>query len=905
MKQFKKRVSAQKLAIGLLIGATASLQSCKDELLTGQPSWLGNSIYEELQNYGNYTTTLRLIDDMGYRDQMSRTGSVTIFVADDAAFDEWFKTNTWGVRSYEQLSTARKKQLLNNSMINNAYLIELMSNVSADPPETGMAMRRVTSGSVFDSIYVMKHEDMNGTLPAWKWYVDNKKDIILFKDGRMMSNGSTAGMSAPMIHFLPAFLKKQAFTDLDMQILTNGAVTSISDAFVGGRKVVDRDITCKNGYIQKMDGVIEGYDNMAEIMRQHENMSLWSHLIDRFSAPYYDKNKTEEYNRLYKQSVDSVFTLRYFADKRKDGLSTIYYPTTSGNPVQNEVPATLPFDPGWNQYMYENTSGYDLHYDMGAMLVPTNEALLKWWNADGKVLKDKYKTWDNVPDLVLSKLLRVNMLGSFTDAIPSKFSSIVNDAKVSMGVETSHIDSCFIGCNGVVYLCNRVFSPMEYSSVSFPALIHQDALSIIYWAIDELEFTPYLNSMDSYYSLMLPTNDALMTYIDPCTYGEAQQSLLEFYCDTEGKKVKVKARRYAFTMDEDGNIIKGKQLVENVPESQIKNRLKDVVNQMIIVGSVDNDYSYFKSKNGTMVKVENAGMSDRMNVLGGFQLENGLEAKVDSIYDMSATGNGKSYRLPNSVPMASTMSVFQTLKAHDEYSEFLKLLMGSSYLDPNDAILQSTIKLGSNTYNCLNKTDNSNINLFGTYNYTVYVPTNESIQRAIDEGYLPTWDDFDQQFKISENGSTEEEKAAAAEACNVIKNRILNFVKYHIQDNSVAVNGAPDTDEMGNALLVNNYESMMLNTATNRYYPIEVNIENKGLKVTDLAGDTRSVVKDDGLYNNICREYWISGTGFNKMLYTSADAIVHLIDGPLYYSADQKTLWRNDMAKAKAKTRRR
>ena len=889
------------LAIGLMLATSVAFQSCQDDTLTGQPSWLGNSIYEELQKDGNYTVTTRLIDDLGLHDQMSRTGSVTLFAATDAAFDEWFKTNKWGVRSYDKLTTAQKKDLLNNSMINNAYLIELMSNVSADPPETGLAMRRTNSTSVFDTVYVMKHEDMNGTLPAWAWYKENKKDIILFKDGRMMSNGSTAGLSAPMIHFLPAFMRKQAFTDEDITILTNGVATSVSDAYVAGRKVVERDLTCKNGYIQKMDGVVEGFPNMAEILRQHSNTSMWSHLIDRFSAPYYDYYKTQEYNRLYNQSVDSVFTLRYFSDTRKDGMNAEYYPVTSGNPVPVKVPAKLTFDPGWNQYMYENTSGYDLHYDAGVMLVPSNEALDKWWNADGKVLKDKYGTWDNVPDLVLSKLLRVNMLGTFTEALPSKFSSIVNDAKVSMGVTTADVDSCFMGCNGVVYLTNRVFAPMEYSSVSFPALIHQDVMSIIYWAIDELEFTPYLNSMDSYYSLLLPTNNAMLYYLDPCSVGDAQESLLQFYFDNMERKVK--AYRYTYTKGENGEIVLGNKVQENVPDAIIKNRLRDVVNQMIIVGSVENDYSYFKSKNGTTVKIENAGKRDQMTVMGGWQLENNAVAKVDSIYDMSTTGNGKSYRMNEQFPMAATKSVYQILNEKEEYSEFLKLLSGSENLPPDDHLLVSTITLNKVKYNCANSAVNSNIRLFGAYNYTVYVPTNESIQKLINDGVLPTWEDYDAQYEISENGSTEEERAAAKAACTMIANRILDFVKYHIQDNSVAVNGAPDTDSEGMAITKNNYESMMLNTETNRFYSLEVDVANKGLTVKDLEGDTRNVVKKDGMYNNICREYWISGSLFNKSIYTTADVLVHQIDGPLFYAASQKTPWKQQLAKSKARRR--
>jgi len=895
-KKMKCRIIKPVFAVSLMLG-TVYLQSCSDDLLTGQPSWLGNSIYEELQKDGNYSTTLKLIDDLGYHDQMSQTGSVTVFVADDATYDNWFKSNSWGVRSYEQLSAAQKKSLLNSQIINNAYLIELMSNVSADPPETGLSMRRTNSSSIFDSIYVMKHEDMNGNLPAWAWYKNNNKDIILFKDGKMMNDGVTSNLTAPMIHFLPAFMQKNKFTDEDISILTNGECTSTSEAFVGGKKVIERDITCKNGYIQKMDGVIESFPNMAEILRQHQNTSMWSRLIDRFSAPYYDQYKTEEYNRLYNQSVDSVFTLRYFASSRKDGQAVQEYPTTAGNPVPDVAPATLAFDPGWNQYMYENTSGYDLHYDAGAMFAPTNEALENWWNNDGMVLQEKYGTWDAVPDLVLSKLLNVNMIGTFTDAIPSKFSSIVNDAKVAMGVTTSDVDSSFVGCNGVVYLTNRVFSPMEYSSVTFPALIHQDLMSIIYWAIDELEFTPYLNSMDSYYSLLLPTNTAMLYYVDPCTYGENQETVLQFYYDNSEQTVK--ARRFACTIDENGVITVGNRVTENVPTVYVKNRLKDLVNQMIIVGSVENGYNYYKSKNGTMVKVINGG-SGNISVAGGWQIEHNTVAPVDFVYDMSTTGNGKSYRMSEQIPMSASRSVYQTLKAHDEYSEFLKLLSGSENLPAADQLLLSTQTLSGSRYTCINSSENSNIRLFGAYNYTVYVPTNESIKKLTEDGILPTWDDYDEQFTLSENGASEEIRTAATAACEVIKERILNFIRYHIQDNSIAVNGAPESGADGNPSFKNNYETMMLNSETDRYYSLEVNSENKaGLVVKDLVGDIRNVVTTDGLYNNICREYWVSGSGYNKLLYTSADAVVHLIDGPLFYSANQNTSWKQEAASAK------
>ena len=157
---------------------TASgLQSCQDENLVGQPSWLNNSIYGWLQEQGNYEYTLRLVDDLDMASVLNQTGSKTIFAADDAAFESFFKENNWNVKNYEQLSLAQKKMLLNSSMVNNAYLIELLSNVPGNPPQEGMCMRREVALSVYDSVARIMPEDM----PKTKYWdkVRGRKDGVL------------------------------------------------------------------------------------------------------------------------------------------------------------------------------------------------------------------------------------------------------------------------------------------------------------------------------------------------------------------------------------------------------------------------------------------------------------------------------------------------------------------------------------------------------------------------------------------------------------------------------------------------------------------------------------------------------------------------------------------------------
>ena len=866
------------LAATLMVGAATMLQSCKDDVLTGQPGWLGNSIYERLQEEGSYTYTLKLIDDLGYHDVISKTGSKTLFVADDAAFDSWFATNTWGVRSYDGLTTAQKKLLLNGSMVNNAYLIELLSNVSGNPPETGKCMRRETASSYLDSVYVIKPDEMPNTT-YWKRYKEANDSLVLLKDNT----------TQPMIHLLPAYMKLNKITDNDVKILTNGEAQSAAEAYINGKKVIERDITCKNGYLHKVEGVVEPATNMAELIRQKPETKTWSKLLDRFSAPYYDDAATKEYNRLY-NNEDSVFVLRYFSDWAKGGKLT-------GDPDGKAVKATLAFDPGWNQYMYSNTMGYDLHYDAAAMLVPSEEVLTQWW--DNSALKRHYAVWDSVPDLVLSKLLRNNMIDNFSEKVPSKFDNILNDAKVKMGVTPGNIQKCYMACNGVVYVVDKVFAPSAYSSVSFPALIDQENFSVIYEAIDELEFDPYLGSMDSKYGLLLPTNEALKHYIDPINYGEKDKSFIKFMYDPDVEDgIKVKAERYKLTYNSDGtpNFDESVKLQSKVSETVIKNRLEDLLNQCIIVldadasdvankvTAIDGQHTYYKTKGGSIIKAVSNG--NGIVFQGGLQMERGMNIEVPQ-NDIMTQENGWAYQTP-SMPFGSSQTVYSLLKEKSDYRNFLDLLDGS---DP-DSVSSSLLvnSLSNDKYTCTNADgDNYNMRLFDNYNYTVYVPSNASIQKLIDDGLLPTWNDFDTYRTLKENASTAEDQERYGHACYVIKKRIMDFVRYHIQDNSVIIGGQAVTNTA--------YESMLRNPVTNRYYSLTVNSDANGLTVKDVSGNTRHVVKTNGLYNQICREYWFSGSRsknqYTRTIYQASDAVVHLIDSPLYYGT--LTKWKDEI----------
>ena len=858
----KQRHQMAIAALGLLVG-TSVLQGCKDDnVLTGQPSWLGNSIYERLEEDGQYKTMLRLIDDLGQHEVLSHTGSKTLFAANDSAFQAWFAKNNWGVSSYERLSMSQKKLLLNNSMVNNAYLIELLSNGRPQGedrhPEEGRTMRRETATSIYDSVQIMRPDQMPKT-EVWARFKDKGRSIPILRDAT----------PAPMIHFLPAFMRYNKFTNTDLDVLTNHQANDVNEAWVNGKKVVERDITCKNGYIQKVNGVIESSPNMAEIIHQHPKMSHWAELMDRFCAPYYTADGTREYNRLY-NNEDSVYVLRYYSDYSGDGSNLM-------TPDGKAITAKLPFDPGWNQYVSASGDA-NMNYDAGAMFVPTNEALDNWWNEGGKDLQTEYGVIDSIPESTLAKLIKVNMMSVFTEAIPSKFPYILNDAKVEMGIKIADIDSCFMGCNGVVYMTNKVFTPAEFQSVAYPALAHPTVMNIIYWAIDQLNFLPYLLSMDSKYSLILPTNNAMLWYIDPYTYdnekdGVQYPDLLQFFYDpTRAEAQRVRAYRYKCFVDENGGVTIDESVTRREEASRdiINDCLKRLMDQLIIVGDIEDGHEFYKSKGGTPLRVFRSN-DGRIAFSGAWQMDHNNKPLPVNPEDIYVKDNGKSYVINDQMPLTTDKSVYLTLDGREEFSKFLELL------DNDGADLLGTTVTKNNYTAGMQKKSSKNLKLLDNYNYTIYAPTNNSIQELIDEGKLPTWEDYEAQ--TDSIWGTED---AAEQAKAIIKDIIVSFLRYHVQDHAIMIGMAPENNKYENTL-----ETMRRNLETGKFYPVTVNNEGDQMWVKDLLGNKRNVVKTEGLYNRICREYWFRTTG---QCYMASDAVVHQIDGVLL--AEEMKPWK-------------
>ena len=855
---YKPRLNRQWMmaAAVALVGGVA-LTSCQQyDLDEKSPEGWGNSIYSWLDEQGNYTNTVRMINDLNYQEVLGKTGSKTLFVADDAAYERFFSNNPWGASRYEDLTEPQKKMLLFGNMLDNSIQLNSLSTIQGKPLKEGQAMRRFSALGEYDTVPILHPQDMPDN-KYWKRHRESGKDMVCLEDGT----------AVPMLLFLEAQLSNNRITNDDYNFLFNHKTNrQAGDASVNGVDVVEDNIRCANGFIHRTAEVVTPLPNMAELIAKKPEVSKFNNLLERFCAPYpdgKDLSKTMRYNYLYNTNVDTVYTKRFFNEKKGAAVSA--------TPDGRGVPAQLMFDPEWNSYysasVKQSGEGNAAEQrDMAVMMVPSNEAMDEYWTGIGKPLSENYASWDDVPDDVIIKLLNVNMLPSFTSSVPSKFGAILNDANDPMGVNVADVDEVWMACNGAVYLTNKVYSPTAYVSVSFPALINR-TMKIIDWAITQCKYNVYLNALGSDYSFFIPTNNALLEYIDPCSYGKKNLQLLSFRWD-ETKRVEERVSAVVYNY----NPVTGERdsvgtVTTATNSARLTRCLQDILDTHIVIGKVwEGKNTYFRTKNGTGIRVTNPTDEQNMTVEGSYQMYEGSPLKISRVYDQRkevAGGNGKSYVLEGQPIMGTRLTVRDQLAAHAEFAKFLELMDGSG-------LFENIHNLGTGNESDNKACGGTNVSLFNTYHYTIYVPGNEAIEQLQNDGKLASWE------QVEADHEAGDEAKAVSDSLNIV-----NFLKYHIQDNAFYI-GAQN--ESGN------FETSLINTKTKRFYMLQAELKDDSIEVVDATGAKHTVTKKtDGtgqdLYNIQAREYLYDSRDASTAtnLYTTSSAVIHLIDSPLSY----------------------
>ena len=786
------------------------LVSCKKEYLVPEgelPSWLGESIYKELQQpsqlQGSFNTYCKLIDDLGYAEVLGKTGSKTIFPANDEAFAKFFAggNNKFGVSSYDQLTRSQKAELLFSTMIDNAILVGALSNKqnSTGNMLQGQLIKHATNMRLSYAVKPFSTQEM----PA-----NNKYFSRFQKEGRNSVLAVFDNTVAPMVHLTGEYLLNNDMTvagdNSDFKILTGHEYVD-GDAYIFNHKVIKADVVCQNGYIHQLDEVLVNPGNMAEVLRSGNDTRYFSRILDYYSFPDADMTLTESYNDSSATTTqDTIFAIRYLS--KNSQRAKLSQPVRGVTVADNQL---LNFDPGWNYYNPTLKGGSsDDDAELAACLAPSDAAVEDYFLKESAyILKNLGDAslpltaenlnahldavYNSDPSIFVSIVNNV-MKSYLSKTVPSKFSTVQNDAFEFLDVTTDDINlksdgkyDVTIANNGVIYKMKKLFGPKLYNSVLGPASVYKD-MRMMGEMLNDHQTTAgvgsklgadmyyYLLSMKARYGLFVPTdNETQFIIIDPASVKDADGLKgLRFRFDPQADgSFHILVKKYIYQSgpyNELSSYVEAADAKDiNIETGMFNSQIKDFLDYCTIVladstetGKGSAQYGlygnkYYKTKHGGAIVVNGN------KVAGGLQVSDPAQwSTITETFDANSSDakieNGTVYRLD--YPIQPTIkSVMQTLSRSEFYDENADYDVAAPDNDHflnfclmfnNEDIYTFAGILKGNESEAQKNTkmkayriidDKDNWGMLSAYNYTIYAPTYTAMVKAQQSMGLPTW----------------------------------------------------------------------------------------------------------------------------------------------------------------------
>lgn len=445
----------------MLLLTSLTMSSCSDlDEYFETPDWISGSIYEELQNDGNYSIFLQGVDKAGYTTIMNGKSILTVMVPDDEAMTAYLQENYGAGATIESLSEDEVKKLIGFHILYYSFDKNKLINFRPEEGDGATTEEQNMNAGLYYKFRTRSQDGITYKNPA-------TRDTAIYHYERLMPVFSyrmfqTKGIDAKSNY--EYFYPETGWGDDAGFNVANAKVTEYANI-------------AKNGYIYKVDRVLKPLETIYQEMKSAGNFTRFLSL--------YDKNEYYE--------ADEDLTL-------ESGNGTTLYHHYHRSPLAN-------IDCEWPVTDYREVSQMAL--TSYSVFAPTDQAWTDffndYWGAGG------YESIDEVDSTQVQAIL-LNSVCTQSIAFPEEIENgtILNSSNEVITFNTDEVaqDNRIICSNGVLYACNVLTPPAKFYSVTGPAYQYKDYSNFLYM-LDNSGMMNTLTSTAVDYIMIYPDNAQL------------------------------------------------------------------------------------------------------------------------------------------------------------------------------------------------------------------------------------------------------------------------------------------------------------------------------------------------------------------------------------------------------------
>jgi len=714
----------------------------------GRPATLAPPIYQTLQNAGNFTNMLTCIDKAGYTSILSTGGYWTLFAPNDAAFK---KANI----NASTLDVATATKIVTYSLLNSGYTSTTAgNNITGGSIEITQGALIVQNGvTTYLPAYKRRTVYHNGvdttTVPNYATYgsiAGQNIKVLSQNTPLLLTNSGTALYYDPkdfnnkyIPYFTNYYFQGNGLSAYDYNFFypsstfTNSILNfNVLDGSVVSGSTLNGNTICENGVVQEINTVPLPLPSLEKYLTSKSNYSHFYNFMQQYGSlvTYGISPDATSVNQTLTGSTAPVYIKQY---------SPLLAFAPANENLQSAGGSTYP------QY-----GGYTL-------CAPNNAAFDAYVNS---VLLEHYTSLGGLPQSVIVDFINAHMAQS--TIWPSQFNSVLsqnyNRENFRFNANTDIADQMMCS-NGIFYGTNKVQNTNVFATVYGRAYLDPNysmmARVLSYFASFKLALT---NPNNKYTVVMIPdaTFKALGYNINTALQG----------ANPPGSGFTYQAPGSASSSSGAAIDVQVERVVNLGIYSTPSNELNSISQQGIYstVGINGIAPEYVKFSNNQFYAAGNQDASTTVTVNPAYtQTTNGI------VYYPVASNN--TILIPTPVANSAGTDIFNKGQiapvngvGGDPFYNFYKFLSNSVLWNATTKGI-SGIDIGTD--------------------YTIFVPSNQAIQDAVNNGWLPG----------TGTGAVKTPNFAPSAPSDI--SLVTNFIKYHIlkanqvvPDGKKAVGGA-------------------------------------------------------------------------------------------------------------------
>lgn len=420
--------------------------------------------------------------------------------------------------------------------------------------------------------------------------------------------------------YYQAYMGVFNLTSSDYEYYFNRPFEGENNIYYANGKLLSEDIAAENGFVYKIDRVVEPMENLQQILENNDDYSDFKKLI--YNYPEFEMDLDETYNQ----------------PGAREGLDidTLYKLTFPGQTfsINNEVTAKI-----------TSSVNYTIR-EHNSLIAPTNSALQSLY--DNIILSssgyphypDKASVPDEISNIVINSHMTNELL--YESNLSDGFINGVDDF---ITIDPSTVRESKYGSNGVFLGIDQAIVPFAFKSVAAPVYL-RPGYQTFFYAIENTKILPALTKSDVEYSYYIIEDNDL----------QSDSSLLLVWDDYDAKRYHFNAYDKA-----QGRFTRIRQDVLS----------KWMMNQIVVgkpEGYARKEFLENLGGNYIIINNENNSVQGALSSVYGFEGDSAITLIPEVLEEPSE--NGISYNV-NGWFLNSVSSLYNVLASHKRFIDLL------------------------------------------------------------------------------------------------------------------------------------------------------------------------------------------------------------------------------------------